>query len=85
MSERLTIQIRPQDNVAVAVRDLRAGTVTESGVVTLQDVPQAHKIALKDIPQGGAVICGNHVRNSDPFYIVYSFQRKDKIWVMAKE
>ena len=39
----------------------------------------------KNIPPGGAVICSNHVHNSDPFYIVYSFQRTDKIWIMAKE
>ena len=38
-----------------------------------------------NIPQGAAVICANHVHNSDPFYIVYSFERKDKIWIMAKE
>ena len=56
MSKRLTIQIQPQDNVAVAVRDLPAGTVTESGAVTRDAIPQAHKIALTDIPQGGAVI-----------------------------
>lgn len=31
------------------------------------------------------MICSNHVHNSDPFYIVYSFQRTDKIWIMAKE
>lgn len=39
----------------------------------------------ENIPEGGAVICSNHVHNSDPFYIVYSFQRQDKIWIMAKE
>ena len=39
----------------------------------------------KNIPKGGAVICCNHVHNSDPFYVVYSFPVKDKIWVMAKE
>jgi len=38
-----------------------------------------------NIPKGAAVICANHVHNSDPFYIVYSFERKDKIWIMAKE
>ena len=38
-----------------------------------------------NIPKGGAVICSNHAHNSDPFYIVYSFQRQDKIWIMAKE
>ncbi len=31
-----------------------------------------------NIPKGGAVICY-------PFYVVYSFSVKDKIWVMAKE
>ena len=39
----------------------------------------------ENIPAGGAVICSNHVHNSDPFYIIYSFHRKDKIWIMAKE
>lgn len=56
MSERITVQIQPQDNVAVAVHDLKAGTVIESGVTTLQDIPQAHKIALRNIPKGGEII-----------------------------
>ena len=56
MSERLTIQIKEQDNVAVAVRDLPAGTVIESGVTTCDPIPQAHKIALRDIPAGGAIV-----------------------------
>ena len=56
MSERLTIQIHPRDNVAVAVRDLSAGTAVESGIVTRGPIPQAHKIALTDIPQGGGII-----------------------------
>ncbi|MGN0983272.1 MAG: galactarate dehydratase [Gemmiger sp.] len=56
MSERLTIQIKEQDNVAVAVRDLPAGTVIESGVTTRDPIPQAHKIALRDIPAGGAIV-----------------------------
>lgn len=34
MAERLTIQIKDNDNVVVAVHDLPAGTKTESGVVT---------------------------------------------------
>ena len=33
MAERLTIQIKDNDNVVVAVHDLPAGTKTESGVV----------------------------------------------------
>lgn len=50
MAERLTIQIKDNDNVVVAVHDLPAGTKTESGVVTRDPIPQAHKIALVDIP-----------------------------------
>ena len=34
MSERFSIQIKEEDNVAVAVHDLPAGTRLESGVVT---------------------------------------------------
>ena len=45
MAERLTIQIKDNDNVVVAVHDLPAGTKTESGVVTRDPIPQAHKIA----------------------------------------
>ncbi len=56
MPERLTIQIKPQDNVAVAVHDLDAGTVIECGVATRDPIPQAHKIALADIPAGGEII-----------------------------
>lgn len=53
---RLTIQINPQDNVVVAVHDLPAGTTIESGVVTMDAIPQAHKIALRTIPKGGEII-----------------------------
>lgn len=42
-------------------------------------------IGRENIPKGKAVICANHVHNSDPFYIVYSFKFWDKIWIMAKE
>ena len=48
--ERLSIKIKDQDNVVVAVHDLPAGTTLESGVVTREKIPQAHKIALVDIP-----------------------------------
>ena len=56
MAERLTIQIKQEDNVAVAVHDLPAGTLTESGITTRDPIPQAHKIALQDIPAGGEII-----------------------------
>lgn len=54
--ERLSIKIKDQDNVVVAVHDLPAGTTLESGVVTREKIPQAHKIALVDIPAGGEIL-----------------------------
>ena len=56
MPERLSIQIHSRDNVAVAVRDLSAGTVIEGGVIAREPIPQAHKIALADIPKGGEIV-----------------------------
>ncbi|MCQ2509764.1 MAG: galactarate dehydratase [Lachnospiraceae bacterium] len=53
---RLYVKIKEQDNVCVAVTDLKAGTEIMDGVVCRQDIPQAHKIALCDIPKGGEII-----------------------------
>ena len=53
---RLYVKIKDQDNVVVAVQDLKAGTEIMEGLVTNQDIPQAHKIALCDIPAGGEII-----------------------------
>ena len=53
---RLIIKINDIDNVAVAVRDLDAGTEVLPGLQTLEPIPQAHKIALTDIPKGGDII-----------------------------
>ena len=52
----MSIQIKEQDNVAVAVLDLATGTVLESGITTRESIPQAHKIALQDIAAGGEII-----------------------------
>ncbi|MDD3429889.1 MAG: UxaA family hydrolase [Oscillospiraceae bacterium] len=49
MSAPLFIKIKEEDNVAIAVNDLAAGTEILPGVITKEDIPQAHKIALKDI------------------------------------
>ena len=54
--EALTIKINERDNVAVAIRDLKKGTALPDGTVTQTDIPQAHKIALCDIPEGGEVV-----------------------------
>lgn len=56
MSNPLYIKINDTDNVAIAVQDIPAGTCVMEGVVAKQDILQAHKIALYDIPEGGEII-----------------------------
>ena len=56
MSSPLYIQISDKDNVAIAINDIPAGTLVMDGVRAKQDIPQAHKIALRDIPKGGKII-----------------------------
>ncbi|HAE45605.1 MAG TPA: galactarate dehydratase, partial [Lachnospiraceae bacterium] len=55
MAQRLCIQITEKDNVAIAIHDIPAGTEIMPGVVTVEDIPQAHKIALTDRPKGSEV------------------------------
>jgi galactarate dehydratase len=52
-----TIRMHAADNVAIVANEggLPAGTVLADGLVLLDKVPQAHKVALVDIPAGGAV------------------------------
>ena len=52
----LYIQMNDKDNVVVATHDLEEGTQIMEHVVTRQPIPQAHKIALCDIPKGGEII-----------------------------
>ena len=56
MSAPLYIKVKDADNVAIAVHDIPRGTGVMPGVVTREDIPQAHKIALTDIPKGREVI-----------------------------
>jgi len=56
MTEPLVLKVRPEDNVAVAVRALPAGTEALPGVAVRQEIPQAHKIALRDLAAGEAVV-----------------------------
>ena len=49
------IRIREEDNVAVAVRDLPRGTQVGEDITVCCDIPQAHKVALADIPAQGPV------------------------------
>jgi len=49
--------MHPADNVAIVANDggLPAGTVMPGGLVLVDKVPQAHKVALVDIAEGGEV------------------------------
>lgn len=53
---RKYVKIDERDNVAIAVRDIAAGTQVEDWLIANQDIPQAHKIALCDIEKGGEII-----------------------------
>lgn len=53
------IKIHSEDNVAVALKPLAAGTSIEVGntaVTLLEDIPQGHKFSLTDIPAGSSVM-----------------------------
>ncbi len=59
MSEKkrpVYIKIKQEDNVAITVDRVSAGSEVMEGVVASQDIPQGHKIALCDIPAGGAIV-----------------------------
>ncbi len=53
----LHIKMDERDNVAIVANDggLPAGTVFPSGLTLVDKVPQAHKVALVDIAEGGEV------------------------------
>ncbi len=47
------IQIQAQDNVAVALQNLSAGTVihlADKEIILKQDIPRGHKFAVKILP-----------------------------------
>ena len=54
--QRLFVKIHEKDNVVIAVHDIKKGTEIMPGVVTTQDIPQAHKSALTEIAEGAPVI-----------------------------
>jgi predicted homoserine dehydrogenase-like protein len=56
---RQVIVIDPKDNVATAIKDLRAGERIDTqrgAVVLLQDIPFGHKVALEAIPKGEVLV-----------------------------
>lgn len=54
----LSIKLHPRDNVAIVVNSggLPAGATLDEGIELVEHVPQGHKVALADIPAGGAVV-----------------------------
>ena len=54
----LYIQVHPRDNVAIIVNEggLPAGTSFACGLVLMETVPEAHKVALADIGHGQPII-----------------------------
>ena len=56
MQRSVYIKMNEADNVSVAVTPIKAGTEIMPGIITLDDIPQSHKIALKDFSPGEDVI-----------------------------
>lgn len=56
MNNNLCIQITPNDNVVIAVKNVDKGTEILPDVITLDAIPQAHKIAITDILKGEPII-----------------------------
>lgn len=52
----LYIKMDTRDNVAVTLTELPSGTQIADGIRTAQTIPQAHKIALGEIPKDTAII-----------------------------
>lgn len=50
------IRINDNDNVAVALSPLKAGYILNDGTILREDIDLGHKIALKDIKAGEAII-----------------------------
>lgn len=58
ISRPLFVQVDPSDNVAIVVNEggLRAGVQFDSGLTLVEDVPEAHKVALADVPRGAPIV-----------------------------
>jgi len=58
-TQQTVILINPKDNVATARRDLAEGTVCKAGVAKVrlrEKIPLGHKVALRPIRKGEAII-----------------------------
>ena len=58
MADPLHIRMHPRDNVAIVANDggLPPGATFADGLTLRERVPQGHKVALVDLPQGSAVL-----------------------------
>lgn len=56
MEKALYIRVDASDNVGAAIETIPAGTPLAPGLITRDEIPQAHKVALTEIPAGAAVI-----------------------------
>lgn len=54
----LYVKVHPEDTVAIIVNEggLAAGTQFDSGLTLIEDVPEAHKVALVDIQAGAPIV-----------------------------
>lgn len=78
MSGPLYIKIKDEDNVAIVIEEIKAGTKIMDGIIARQDIPQAHKIALCDIPENGEIIRYGVVLG----YAIYPIKKGD--WINEK-
>lgn len=56
INTRKLVQLRANDNVAIAIESIKKGELLETGLVTLEEIPEAHKIALSTIEKDEPVI-----------------------------
>jgi galactarate dehydratase len=49
------VKLNKEDNVAIAVEPIKAGTIISKELQAINDIPQAHKIAIEDIAKGSEI------------------------------
>ena len=50
------VKIHPDDNVAVAVKEIKTGETVADGPSARQDIPKNHKVALRPIRAGEKIV-----------------------------
>lgn len=83
------VKIYPDDNVAVALRDVHAGEtvlIDSRNLTVLKEIPNGHKIALATIPAGGNIIkYGNRIGTATEFIATGDYVHDHNIKTMANE